>query len=342
MLTGSARLPDWARVFGEPAARARLRSKPADFVVTEELGFEPSGDGEHDYLFVEKTNLTTHRVAAELAKTAGVPRRAVGYSGMKDRRACTRQWFSVQRAPGRTVDWAGFGAEGLSVLESTRHRRKLKRGVHRSNRFRVVLREFEDPDSSVLPRLERVRTLGVPNYFGEQRFGRDGGNVALAQAFFSGRRLPREKRSIALSAARSLIFNDLLSARVADASWNTLRDGDIAGLDGSGSVFAVETVDEALRTRCAALDVHPTGPLWGAGAPMAEGAPAALERRTARSHAALCRGLETWTEERRRALRMPVRDLDWAEDDATLTLGFSLARGSFATALLRELIDYAP
>ena len=340
MLTGTARLPNWARVFGEPAAKARLRSAPADFEVTEELGFEPSGDGEHDYLFVEKTNLTTHRVAAELAKTAGVPRRAVGYSGMKDRRARTRQWFSVQRAAGRTVDWAGLGVAGLRVLESTRHRRKLKRGVHRSNRFRVVLRELEDPDSSVLARLERVRTLGVPNYFGEQRFGRGGGNLALAEAFFSGRRLPREKRSIALSAARSLIFNDLLSARVVDESWNTLLDGDIAGLDSSGSVFAVEAVDEVLRTRCAALDVHPTGPLWGAGAPKTEGAPAELEKRMARSHAVLCRGLETWTEERRRALRMPVRDLSWTEGDRTLTLDFSLARGSFATALLRELVVY--
>ncbi len=340
MSTGPDRLPNWARVFGEPAAKARLRSTPSDFSVIEELGFEPSGDGEHDYLFVEKTNLTTDRVAAELAKTAGVPRRAIGYSGMKDRRARTRQWFSVQRAADRTIDWAGLGIEGLSVLDSTRHRRKLKRGVHRRNRFRVVLREFEDPDSSVLRRLERIRTLGVPNYFGEQRFGWGGGNVALAEAFFSGRRLPREKRSIALSAARSLIFNDLLSARVADASWNTLLDGDIAGLDGSGSVFAVDAVDEVLSARCAALDVHPTGPLWGAGAPKTGGEPAELERRTARSHVALCRGLETWTEERRRALRMPVRDLSWVEGDVTLTLDFSLARGSFATALLRELVDY--
>lgn len=336
----SKQLPDWARVFGEPEARARLRSAPADFAVTEELGFELSGEGEHDYLFIEKTNLTTSGVAADLARTAGVPRRAVGFSGMKDRRACTRQWFSVQRAAGQTVDWERLDVDGLRVLESTRHRRKLKRGAHRSNRFRIVLRELQDPASSVPKRLERIRVHGVPNYFGEQRFGWGGGNIALAGEFFSGRRLPREKRSIALSAARSLIFNDLLSARIADASWNTLIAGDVAGLDGSGSVFAVATVDDTLTARCSTLDIHPTGPLWGAGAPQSQAQVAELERRTAYRHEALCRGLEANTKEARRALRMRVRDLNWSKDESALTLDFALTRGSFATALLRELVSY--
>lgn len=333
-------LPDWTHALGEPAAHAELRNTAGDFAVVEELGFALSGDGEHDYLFVEKTNLTTNRVALDLARAAAVPRKSIGFAGMKDRRARTRQWFSVHRSAGQDVDWQQLDVDGLTVLESTRHRRKLKRGAHRGNRFRIVLRNIQDPASSIAPRLERIRAEGVPNYFGEQRFGWGGGNVALAQSLFDGRSLPRDKRSIALSAARSLIFNDLLSARVADASWNTLIDGDVAGLDGSGSVFNVDAVDDELAARCAALDVHPTGPLWGAGAPMSNGTPAEMERRVAASHAALKHGLEEKTQEGRRSLRVAARDLAWLPAGETLKLEFTLPRGAFATAIIRELVRY--
>lgn len=343
-------LPDWARALGRPFAQARLRAQPADFFVAEELGFEPCGDGEHDYLYVEKAGLTTHRLADELARFAGVARKAVGYSGMKDRHAVTRQWFSVQRAPGRVNDWAGFDLSGVSLLQSTCHRRKLKRGVHRRNRFRIVLRELDDRPRSVdsgvqdpVPLTDKLAWLqinGMPNYFGEQRFGWSGSNIALANACFAGRRLSRDKRSIALSAARSLIFNDVLSARVSAGTWNTLLPGDLAGLDGTGSVFAVTDVDDELRSREAVLDVHPTGPLWGAGADRTAGDTAKLEADVAAAHESLRAGLEEQARAARRPTRCRILDLEWHQTGDTLTLDFALGRGSFATALLRELVSY--
>ena len=328
------------RALGEPVARARLRSTVDDFEVTEELGFSWSGDGDHDVLFVEKTDLTTERVAGFLARHAGVPRRAVGYAGRKDRRARARQWFSVGRTPRRDTDWSRLEPPGLRVLASTRHRRKLRRGAHRGNRFRIVLREVEDPTLSVPERLRWIRRHGAPNYFAEQRFGRDGGNLALADALFAGHRLSRDKRSIALSAARSLIFNAVLSVRVADGTWSTLAVGDVAGLDGSGSVFAVDALDDDLRRRSETLDLHPTGPLWGAGPALVTGPSADLEARIAAEHPALRRGLEDWTKAARRALRVRVADFRWRTEGATLTLEFALTRGAFATAVLREIVSY--
>ncbi len=335
-------LPEWPRALGVPSAEARLRSTADDFEVTEELGFAWSGDGDHDVLFVEKTELTTHRVAGLLARHAGVPRAAVGYAGLKDRRARTRQWFTVKREAQPRTDWSDLAARGLSVLSLNRNRRKLKRGAHRGNRFRIVLRELEDPSGSLPERLRRVRAEGVPNYFGEQRFGVHGNNVALAEALFAGRRLPRAQRSMALSAARSLIFNEVLAARVADGSWNALASGDVASLDGSGSVFVVEAIDDELERRARTLDLHPSGPLWGAGAARVGGASARLEARVAAAHAALARGLERETKAARRALRVRVKDLDWCFEGGSLVLDFALVRGAYATAVVRELVRYDP
>ena len=322
-----------------------MRRAPADFEVVEELGFTPSGDGEHDYLFVEKTARTTREAARELARHAGVADKVVGYAGMKDRNARTRQWFSVQRRPGTEVDWDSFDRAGLAVIEATRHGRKLKRGAHRRNRFRIVLRDVAEEAcvrgvASLEERLARLGRDGAPNYFGEQRFGRDGGNLALAERLFDGRRLRRSERSIALSAARSAIFNDVLSARVAAGTWDRLLPGDVAGLDGTGSVFPVADVDDELRGRCRELDIHPTGPLWGRGAPATGGRPALLERDAAAGRAGLATGLEAMTAAARRPLRVAVRDLEWHVEGTSLTLRFSLDRGSFATAILRELVVY--
>ena len=339
-MSATSALPDWARALGKPLATARIRTTPADFFVAEELGFEPSGDGEHDYLFIEKTGHSTDHVAGELAAFAAVRRADIGYSGMKDRQAVTRQWFSVPRAPGSAPDWQQFEYAGVRILSSHRHTRKLKRGVHRRNRFRLVLRDVEDPAASLDERLRCLRSAGMPNYFGEQRFGRGGGNLSMAASLFAGRRLPRNKRSIALSAARSIIFNNVLSARVEAGTWDCLQPGDVAGLDGTGSVFAVDAVDDELRSRARELDLHPTGPLWGGGETRASAATAVLEARIAAGHADLSGGLEKHTKPARRALRCRVADLEWQADGDVLSLEFVLPRGSFATALLRELVTY--
>jgi len=320
-------LPAWTRAYGSPLFAATIRTTPADFDVTEELGFELSGDGEHDYLYVEKTGTNTEWLARQLAGYADVPAKDVGYSGLKDRNAVTRQWFSVPRW--NQPDWAAFDVAGVSILEVNRNARKLRRGAHRYNRFRIVMRGTLPNGAALEQRLVSIRDSGVPNYFGSQRFGRGGGNVELADSWAAGKRLPRHKRSIGISSARSYMFNELLAARVADGSWNKLVGGDVANLDGTGSLFDVEVVDDELRERCAALDIHPTELLWGDGS---------AEEAAPPGHDNWLRALsKARVKPARRSLRLRVLDLKWQLDDETLTLSFGLSRGAFATSVLREL-----
>ena len=323
-------LPDWARVYGEtPLFAATIRTTPEEFDVTEELGFELSGDGEHDYLYVEKTGTNTEWLARQLASFADVPARDVGYSGLKDRHAVTRQWFSVPRW--NQPDWAAFDVDGVSILEVNRNARKLRRGAHRSNRFQIVLRGPLPDIAELEQRLASIRDSGVPNYFGPQRFGRGGGNVGLADSWAAGKRLPRHKRSIAISSARSYMFNELLAARVADGSWDKLVAGDIANLDGTGSVFDVEDVDDELRERCSVLDIHPTALLWGDGS---------AEEAAPEGHDNWLQALsKARVKPAHRSLRLKVMDLEWQFGDAALTLRFGLGRGAFATSILREIAE---
>ena len=316
-------LPDWPRAHGFPLLAARARTIPQDFQVTEQLGWELSGDGEHDYLWIEKTDANTEWVARQLAAFAGVPAKDVGYAGLKDRHALTRQWFSVPRW--NTPDWSGLDVEGVRLVDTGRHLRKLRRGAHRANAFRIVLRLDALPDIDALEgRLATVREAGVPNYFGEQRFGRGGGNLRLANDWAAGRRLPRDKRSLAISTIRSFLFNDALAARVQDGTWNHLVAGDLANLDGTGSVFEVLEVDDELRRRCIEMDLHPAGILAGSGSTTGpENWRAALDRGRVEAGS--------------RSMRLPVRELTSEISGSAVVLSFTLDRGAFATAVLREL-----
>ncbi len=333
-------LPDWRRAFGAPLFTGSLKSAPADFVVTEILGFEPDGDGEHDLLWIEKTGNNTDWLARQLARHAGIPARDVGYCGLKDRQAITRQWFSVRRPDRDGTDWDALHIDGVSVLSNHRHRRKLRTGSHRGNTFEILLRTQEPPRTDALEaRIRQVLDNGAPNYFGEQRFGHDAGNLALADAVFSGqRRVDRKKRGLALSAARSFLFNEILDQRVDEGSWNQLLPGERAELDGSASVFAVDEIDETLIDRCEAMDIHPTGCLWGRGAPKAEGAVATLEQAVASRHASLGDGLvSAGVDAGHRRLRMRLSRLEAGIEPTGVRLAFALARGEYATTLLREI-----
>ena len=317
-------LPDWARAFGAPIVAARIRTHPEDFQVTEVLGYEFTGDGEHDFLWIEKTGTNTEWLARQLARFADVPARDVGYAGLKDRHAVTRQWFSVPRwnAP----DWNALEVEGVNVLDVCRHNKKLRRGAHKANAFRIVLRgeDIAHRAADLAQRVEVIRQQGVPNYFGEQRFGRDGSNLELANAWASGKRLPRHKRGFAISTIRSFVFNESLDARVRNGTWNTLLAGDKANLDGTGSVFDVEDVDEELVRRCSEMDIHPAGELVGDGSET---------------------GPEEWlaalgkarVEKGTRSLRLNVDGLELQEEDDAVVLSFKLGRGAFATSVLREI-----
>jgi tRNA pseudouridine13 synthase len=321
-------IPDWHRAHGAPLFSAQIRRYPEDFQVTEELGWELSGDGEHDYLYIEKSGANSQWVAKQLAQFANVPLKDVGFAGLKDRHAVTRQWFSVPRW--NTPDWSLLEVAGIRITRCERHLRKLRRGAHRSNTFAIVLRCSESLDhDAITRRIGRLSAQGVPNYYGEQRFGRHGGNLRLADDWANGQRLPREKRSMAISTMRSYHFNNLLSERVAQSTWNTLMLGDKANLEGSGSVFDFSDIDSVLQARCEAMDIHPSATLIGDGSKCEPGQWAA----------ALARAR---VQPGNRSLRLKVQDLGVEMDEVeegkpTVALNFSLTRGAYATAVLREL-----
>ena len=327
----------WA--FGTPPLQARLRSQPEDFRVEEILGYDADGQGEHALLWIEKRGANTDWVARELARFAGVPPVAVGYAGMKDRHAVTRQTFSVQLAGKPDPDWSLFPHAEVKVLAATWHSRKLKRGALRGNRFVLVLREARGERARADEVLREIQRRGVPNYFGEQRFGREGGNVAQARAMFAGRRVDRDTRSMLLSAARAQIFNSVLAARVERGAWDAPLDGEIWSLAGSRSWFGPEPFDEALSERLARGDIHPSGPLWGQGEPPAAGEAGALERTVAATMPELVHGLAAAKmEHERRPLRLMPRELGWRWfDDGALELSFELPAGAYATVVVREL-----
>lgn len=319
-------LPDWARACGGPLFAAAIRAIPSDFRVSETLGWDFTGDGEHDYLRLRKTSANTEWVARQLARHADVPARDVGFAGLKDRHAVTTQWFSVPRwhAP----DWSALDVEGVEILDVQRHNRKLRRGAHERNVFRIVLRGdgIGRHSAELAERMALIRRQGVPNYFGKQRFGRDGSNIELADAWAAGRRMPRHKRSLAISTVRALLFNEQLDARVRAGTWNVLLPGDTANLDGTGSVFDVGEVDDVLRARLEAMDIHPAGVLAGENS--------ALGPETWQKALDAARAEQGW-----RSFRLPVRDLDWSTEPDAVTVSFSLGRGAYATAVLREICD---
>lgn len=326
--------------FGAPVLDAVFKQQPQDFHVDEVLGFEPDGAGEHLLLQVEKTGLTTFEAQALLARHYNAAVRDTAFSGMKDKQGVTRQWFSV---PARAAAAPAAPPEHaqLRVLRAERNSRKLRRGAHRANRFRIVLRAPSGDVAAARERLQLLAQHGVPNYFGVQRFGHAEGNVPQALAWFRGALQPaRAQRSLLLSAARSYLFNVHLSARVRAQTWHTAIPGDVMALAGSASTFAASRASaEELAQRLAEFDIHVTGPLWGKG-PLAVSDDALHgESRLAEMYPDLCAGLEAHgLEQERRPLRAEVAGLHAEFAPDALVLEFSLARGAYATSVLRELI----
>ena len=323
---------------GGPPLRGRLRVQPEDFRVEEVLGFEPSGDGEHAFLEIEKTGANTEWVARQLARALELPPVTIGFCGLKDRHAVTRQAYTVHLGRRADPDWQALSIAGVRVLSATRHARKLKRGAHRGNRFVIRAHDLAGDRAQAQAIVAAIAAQGVPNYFGEQRFGHGDDNLALARRLFAGERLPREQRGFALSAARSALFNAVLARRVGACQWNRALAGEVWMLAGSHSVFGPEPLSVDLEQRLAGLDVHPTGPLWGRGALRSSEAVHELEMDVAAKWSEFAQGLEqAGLEQQRRSLRLLVHDLriDWQDDHCTLA--FALESGAFATVVLREL-----
>lgn len=335
-----------AYAHGPAPATARLKSQAEDFQVTELPLVETTGSGEHAWLYVYKRDRNTADVAVLLARHAGVAPRAVGFAGLKDRHAETRQWFSVHLPGQADPDWAALNDATLRIERATRHTRKLQRGALRGNAFSITLRDVQGDPVQLAARLVRIGQQGVPNYFGAQRFGRDAANLVTALQLFGNARLKlsRTRRGLALSAARALLFNRVLSRRVADGSWNAAMEGDAMQLAGSHSFFIVGRPDADLAARLAAFDIHPTGPLHGRGDSPVRAACRELEQAELAACPEFTRGLEAaGLKQERRALRVVPDELRWdlpAPD--TLRLAFSLPAGSYATSVLRELVDTCP
>jgi tRNA pseudouridine13 synthase len=334
----SAELPC---AWGGPPLRGILRLAPEDFFVDEDLGFAPDGTGEHAFVRVEKRNANTEWVARELAHFAGVAAHAVGYAGMKDRRALTRQTFSVH-LPGRPdPDWAALQNAEFRVLEAGRNSRKLKTGALRGNAFRIVLRNVDGDRRLLDERLAAVARLGVPNYFGEQRFGRGGSNVERARAMFDGKRVQRHERGLLLSAARSFLFNEVLAERVRLGNWNQAVEGDVWMLAGSQSIFGPEPMTDESAARLAAGDIVPTGPMFGEGALRTQAAAARIEQAIGSRHEDLLHGLAVngLRQERRALVLRPAGLTATALPESCVEVRFSLKKGSYATVIIREIFS---
>lgn len=338
--SGFAKLPcPW----GEAVGDALIRSVPEDFMVRELPLVEASGSGEHVLVHLRKRGWTTPEAAAALARAFGVAKGRVSYAGMKDRHALTEQWFSVH-APGRALALTPRLPEGLVVLDQQRHGRKLRRGALRGNRFELRLRGVTAPPRMLNERLLAIAHRGVPNYFGRQRFGRDGDNAHRARAWLCGEQSvkARAERGILLSAARSLVFNEVLAARVEETSWDRPIDGDRMMLDGRRSLFSAATEEAGrLGRRVATGAIHPTGPLPGRSAKLPGPEPLpAVERRVCTRHQALIDGLAAaGAVADRRALRVRAGNLAWCwYGRDQLVVGFDLPPGAYATTVIEQAL----
>jgi tRNA pseudouridine13 synthase len=315
-------LPQWPHAYPASGASATLKVLNEDFSVTELPLQLPCGEGEHLWLDIEKNGANTAFVAQQLAAAAGVNEWDVGYAGLKDRHAITRQWFSIYLPKGETPDLTQLQHPEFKVLAQSRHVKKLRPGDLQGNRFRIVLRDVTGDHDAIEANLKAVASQGVPNYFGAQRFGHDGGNVEQGRAMLAREIRVRnpKKKGIYLSAVRSFVFNEVLALRIQQGLWGKALPGDVT--------------DEAGR---------PTGPLWGRGRVSTTDQAQALENGVAERHATLCDGMEhAGLDQERRALVASPADMswEWPQGDQ-LVLAFSLPAGTYATSVLNEILRTA-
>ena len=335
-------MSDWAYAYGEPKLTGQIKKSPNDFQVIENLGIVPCGEGEHIWLQITKQRQNTDKVAKALARHASVAYRDVGYSGLKDFNAVTQQWFSIYHPKNQQIDWDLFEFDGVQIDQVHRHTRKIKRGTHQSNDFKIKVCDIEGDASTLDAKIAQIQETGVPNYFGEQRFGRNLNNMHQAQALLvEGQSFKdRNLKSILYSSARSWLFNEILSTRIKNNSWAYLHEQEPANLNGSNSVFNA-VIDSSEMDRLSALDIHPTAPMWGRYKDekvSLYGALHEFEKTTLNHHADLCAGLEKANlSYKRRALRLKVNQFESLHTGNDIVVSFNLMKGQFATSVIREL-----
>ena len=330
-----------AFAYDKPEATARFKASPDDFRVDEILGFELTGVGEHQFLRIEKRGLNTEELVKSVSKAVKKPIKNISYAGLKDRQALTTQWLSVHCPGEEIIDADQLQGSGWRVIETTRHLKKLKKGALEGNKFSLILRDLTGRDE-VEVRLQKVKAAGVPNYFGAQRFGHHGQNILKAEEVLLKQVKVKDHflRGIYYSAARSFLFNKILSERVINHCWDKALAGDVMQLSGSNSVFSINTLDDVILSRVENHDISPAAPLWGRGAERVA-LDALLIQQTA------LRGFETWCdaleqhglERSYRAQILQVNHMDWDWQATHLHLSFNLTAGAYATSVLRELLD---
>jgi tRNA pseudouridine13 synthase len=343
------------RVYQPLDISAKLKSVAEDFIVEENIALEFSGEGEHCWLYIRKRGCNTDWVAQQLAAYCGVKKMAVSYAGLKDRHAVTSQWFSVQLPGKPTPEWQEFESsfsrpgsdENLEVLQCFRHNKKLQRGALKSNTFRVTLRELSDSSENMLDslkqRCDQIAKYGVPNYFGAQRFGRNRNNLEQAKQLFARPRyrVAKHKRSLYLSAARSWLFNSILSERVRRQVWNRRLPGDVFMLNGRSACFKDDenTVDE-LNQRLSVNEINPTAILWGEGDIMVTAQAADLESSVIDRFPAFRDGLiSARLQAHRRSCRVIPEQMGCFQLDDDFVVSFTLPAGSYATMVLAEMFS---
>lgn len=328
----------WQYAHGQPVVRARFKSCPEDFIVTETLSYELSGEGENLYLLIEKESLNTQQVCQHLAKVFNRRLRDVGYAGLKDKHAITRQWFSIQMNVKQTPDLSGVDTEQIRLIKTVRHGRKLKVGSLKSNHFAIRLRSVTDTES-LLERFNYIAEHGVPSYFGEQRFGFKGNNLNWANRMASGESIRDKKiKGFALSAARSFLFNEVLSRRLVAGYGNQPYGEEVFELAGSNSYFAEPLSADSTR-RLAEQDIFLTGPLFGQGEMIATGEVLALETRVAEEFSDWFKLLaDNGLKQERRALWLYPKKMTHDVEGDDVVVSFELPSGTFATSVIRECI----
>ena len=330
-----------AHAYGKSTTNGHLKAQNSDFKVDEIMPVQTSGEGEHLWLKIEKDGSNTDWVAQQLARHAGLKSMAVSYAGMKDRHAVTTQWFSLHLPGMEDPDFSDLISDEFKILEQHRHDRKLKRGALSGNKFQLRITQLTGNLLELENRLLKIKQFGVPNYYGEQRFGRDMGNLLKAERMFKGelKKLKKQHRGLYLSSARSWIFNQLLSQRIQQSTWLEPIQGDVFMLNGKSACFA-EDVNDEIRERLGNAEINLTGCLWGEGESMATADALALEKSIADEFKSLAEGLESARlNQERRALRLMPNNLSWEIKADVLELEFDLPSGAFATMVLRECVN---
>lgn len=332
---------DLAYAYGVPTTNGCLKAQNSDFKVDELMPIEPTGEGEHLWLKIEKDGSNTDWVAQQLAKIAGLKPMAVSYAGMKDRHAVTTQWFSLHMPGMENPDFSTLDDPEFKILEKSRHDRKLKRGALSGNRFQIRITDLKGDIEQLEQKLQSIQQQGVPNYFGEQRFGREMGNLQKAEKLFNRelKKVKKPQRGLYISAARSWIFNCLLSARILQQSWLNPMLGEVYMLNGKSACF-VDDDKEANFQRLLDKEINLTGCLWGEGESMVTDEVLDLEKAIAAEFEIFTEGLESARlKQERRALRLIPENFSWDIGDNVLQLNFDLPAGAFATMVLRECVD---